>query len=320
MDNDTNSNTDSFVPSQPEEQTDYPEGIPLDPKMKAKSLGNPIMDFNNNFTKIFQESTGTTKKVLGIFISLSKNTWRAVPFILFASYLACVWIILSYFYDTWSLLEKLFWFYFSLHYVYYLIYWSFFKCHFSKSYSGKVDYPIVKEFTDSEPYCEECQSEKQPRTHHCSLCNKCVAKYDHHCNWMSACIGYHNIRYYFLFFVGCSIGMLICDTHMYLLWTRYSDSEDFPFFRMVLASLFFFNVTLVVFIQFLLNALLISFNMTIIEAITYLQLRFSQKKSIPLPYYKTLNENWREAFLLPDNIPTIFGFLPYDFQENKKEK
>lgn len=29
--------------------------------------------------------------------------------------------------------------------------------------------------------CKKCDSPKPPRTHHCSVCNKCVLKMDHHC-------------------------------------------------------------------------------------------------------------------------------------------
>jgi palmitoyltransferase len=30
-------------------------------------------------------------------------------------------------------------------------------------------------------WCKKCLGPKPPRTHHCSLCNKCVLKMDHHC-------------------------------------------------------------------------------------------------------------------------------------------
>lgn len=29
--------------------------------------------------------------------------------------------------------------------------------------------------------CKKCLSPKPPRTHHCSVCNRCILKMDHHC-------------------------------------------------------------------------------------------------------------------------------------------
>jgi hypothetical protein len=29
--------------------------------------------------------------------------------------------------------------------------------------------------------CKKCIAPKPPRTHHCSVCNKCILKMDHHC-------------------------------------------------------------------------------------------------------------------------------------------
>lgn len=29
--------------------------------------------------------------------------------------------------------------------------------------------------------CKKCIKPKPPRTHHCSICNRCILKMDHHC-------------------------------------------------------------------------------------------------------------------------------------------
>lgn len=54
-------------------------------------------------------------------------------------------------------------------------------------------------------YCRYCSCIKPPRSHHCSVCNRCVFEMDHHCPWMNNCIGYRNYRYFvlFLFYITC---------------------------------------------------------------------------------------------------------------------
>lgn len=45
-------------------------------------------------------------------------------------------------------------------------------------------------------YCQSCRIYKNPKTHHCKYCLKCVRGYDHHCGFFGKCIGRRN---YFLF-------------------------------------------------------------------------------------------------------------------------
>jgi hypothetical protein len=49
--------------------------------------------------------------------------------------------------------------------------------------------------------CFKCQGRpcKPARTHHCSICKRCVAKMDHHCPWIHNCVGRHNYHSFFLF-------------------------------------------------------------------------------------------------------------------------
>ena len=47
--------------------------------------------------------------------------------------------------------------------------------------------------------CTHCKCVKPPRTHHCSVCARCVIKMDHHCPWTNNCIGLYNQKAFVLF-------------------------------------------------------------------------------------------------------------------------
>ncbi|CAD8091958.1 unnamed protein product [Paramecium primaurelia] len=74
------------------------------------------------------------------------------------------------------------------------------KCQFNKSQIAiKLDQSTLK-------YCDKCCLPKPQRTHHCSICNKCVLKMDHHCPWVGQCVGHQNHRYFILFLTHIVIG------------------------------------------------------------------------------------------------------------------
>uniref|UniRef100_A0A1B6DJI2 Palmitoyltransferase n=1 Tax=Clastoptera arizonana TaxID=38151 RepID=A0A1B6DJI2_9HEMI len=56
--------------------------------------------------------------------------------------------------------------------------------------------------------CKKCIAPKPPRTHHCSVCNRCVLKMDHHCPWLNNCVGFNNHRYFFMYIIFITLSTL----------------------------------------------------------------------------------------------------------------
>ena len=67
-------------------------------------------------------------------------------------------------------------------------------------------------------YCEKCFAVKPDRSHHCSVCEKCVLKMDHHCPWVNNCVGFHNYKFFFLF---------LFYAYLYTLWLLVTSALEF---------------------------------------------------------------------------------------------
>lgn len=50
--------------------------------------------------------------------------------------------------------------------------------------------------------CEICLTYKPPRTHHCSICQKCFLKFDNHSLLLGVCIAFYNFKFFYLFLLS----------------------------------------------------------------------------------------------------------------------
>jgi len=64
--------------------------------------------------------------------------------------------------------------------------------------------------------CKTCKFEKIARSKHCTVCDRCVARFDHHCIWLNNCVGERNYRYFLIYLIFNSIIM------MYGIWASTS--------------------------------------------------------------------------------------------------
>ncbi|KAI6212833.1 Palmitoyltransferase [Aphelenchoides besseyi] len=53
--------------------------------------------------------------------------------------------------------------------------------------------------TDGPRFCVQCRCIKPDRSHHCSMCGRCVLRYDHHCPWIANCVHLTNYKAFILF-------------------------------------------------------------------------------------------------------------------------
>jgi len=129
-------------------------------------------------------------------------------------------------------------------------------------------------------WCRKCWAAKPERTHHCSICRRCVLKMDHHCPWLgSNCVG-HRTYPAFVHFLTCItilaiyIAAVSIDALLYSFHHPFEVSETTPVHELILAAYgVVFSIVIGPFAAY--HYYLITINQTTLENISpFLLLRY----------------------------------------------
>ncbi|XP_072279350.1 palmitoyltransferase ZDHHC16 isoform X2 [Pyxicephalus adspersus] len=101
--------------------------------------------------------------------------------------------------------------------------------HYYKAITTSPGYPPQSQKNvPSVSVCRKCIAPKPARTHHCSICNRCILKMDHHCPWLNNCVGHYNHRYFFSFCLFMTLGCIYCSISSRVMFRdAYSAIEKF---------------------------------------------------------------------------------------------
>lgn len=121
-------------------------------------------------------------------------------------------------------------------------------------------------------FCVECKIHPPLRSHHCKICNACVATFDHHCLFLDTCIGERNHFRFWLFLLLNILGLnhalkIVGSGHL----PKSFNGDDASQIRtmgvlMVMATrLYLYPILVVASILFIIHTLLMITNSTSFE-------------------------------------------------------
>ncbi|GKU95458.1 hypothetical protein SLEP1_g8815 [Rubroshorea leprosula] len=156
--------------------------------------------------------------------------------------------------------------------------------------------PVVSDTTNQEiRFCRKCSQFKPPRTHHCSVCKRCILKMDHHCVWVVNCVGALNYKYFLLFLFYTFLETTLVSLSLLRIFVAFFADGEISGTPGAIAAIF---ITFVLNIAFALSVMgflimhisLVAANTTTIEA-----------------YEKKLDPKWCYDLGWKKNFEQVFG-------------
>ncbi|MCO5549170.1 hypothetical protein L7F22_002637 [Adiantum nelumboides] len=181
-------------------------------------------------------------------------------------------------------------------------------------------------------YCRKCSHFKPPRTHHCSVCGRCVLKMDHHCVWVVTCVGARNYKFFLLFLLYTFLETTLCTfallPHFIDFFKDIGQHSNSAVYLAVTFLAFVLNVAFALSLLgfLILHTTLVSSNTTTIEA-------HEKKNTTRWRYDLGLRQNFEQVFgtkklfwLIPayserdiETMPVLQGF-DYPVRPNSDEQ
>uniref|UniRef100_A0A0N5AF87 Palmitoyltransferase n=1 Tax=Syphacia muris TaxID=451379 RepID=A0A0N5AF87_9BILA len=194
--------------------------------------------------------------------------------------------------------------------------------HYYKACTVDPGFPEKVFKVNGLPQCYRCNRYKPPRTHHCSICGRCVLHMDHHCVWINQCVGLHNHRYFYQFvtLVWLSMALILFSNYnCFKEHMSYVDKpNDMPFcietiefapwkdwlclnYGHLTSGVLFFNYCLAILLFFVLGGFTIWLTYVISVGETFIELlghtnTFPCISRMHSPYDIGFVENWKRFF------------------------
>ncbi len=94
--------------------------------------------------------------------------------------------------------------------------------------------------------CIHCEIAPPLRSHHCKICDKCVATFDHHCGFIGTCIGERNHCRFYWFLLIQFIGFLKCCSIISTSPLSVTCWLNMPCRKMLHANIMYWDILVVV--------------------------------------------------------------------------